>query len=181
MEFKPLPKLNTKRLVLRKIEDSDSKTLLFLRSDKIINQFIKRQKTETEKEVLKFIEKINKGISNYEWLYWSISLRTNEKMIGTICLWNFSKDRKVAEVGYELIPTFQRKGIASEALNRVIDFGFNRLNLDIIEASTHKENQSSQKLLNKNKFHLNINKKDKDNIDNIMFEIKKPAANNVYN
>lgn len=179
MEFTPLPKLKTERLILRKIENTDSKTLLFLRSDKIINQFIKRQKTETEEEVLEFIEKINKGINNNEWLYWSISLKTNEKMIGTICLWNFSKNRKVAEVGYELIPKFQKKGIASEALNHVINFGFSKLNLDKIEASTHKKNESSQSLLEKNKFLLKVDKKDKDNIDNIIFEIKKPAANTV--
>jgi len=173
MKFTSLPKLTTERLILKKIESSDCKTLLFIRTDKTINQFIKRKKTETEDDIIKFIEKINTGIINSEWLYWSISLKGDEKMIGTICLWNFSKNRKTVEVGYELTPDFQKKGIASEALKCVINFGFNELKLSTVEAFTHKNNKNSQNLLEKNNFKLNSKRKDKGN-DDIMFEIKNP-------
>ncbi len=179
MKFAPLHKLTTERLVLKKIEKSDSETLLFLRSDKTINQFIKREKTESKEEILTFIKKINNGIINNNWLYWCISLKDNPTMIGTICLWNFSANSKVAEVGYELMPKYQKKGIANEALNRIIEFGFNTLNLESIEASTHKENKSSRSLLLKNKFRLIDNKKkDSDSINNILFALRNPIVKN---
>jgi ribosomal-protein-alanine N-acetyltransferase len=42
-------------------------------------------------------------------------------------------------VGYNLSPEFQNKGVMSEALNYIIDFGFNELKLDSIEAFTHSK------------------------------------------
>ena len=63
---------------------------------------------------------------------------------------------KIAEVGYDLNPIFQRKGIMSEALNKVINFGFNELGLDNIEAYTHIQNENSKKLLEKNGFIVKI-------------------------
>ena len=173
MEFTPFPELKTERLILRKLEEFDCNMVLFLRSDKIVNQYIKRPKTESKADAIKFINKINKGIVDNEWFYWSITLKDNPKMIGTICLWNFSDNGKVAEVGYDLDPKFQGKGIMNEALKCVIEFGFDILKLNNIEAFTHKENISSTKLLLKNKFKLIEDRKDEDNLNNIIFEIGK--------
>jgi ribosomal-protein-alanine N-acetyltransferase len=61
----------------------------------------------------------------------------------------------------------------SEALNCILDFGFSELNLDKIEAFTHRENEDSKRLLEKNGFNLIADRKDEDNISNIIFEIKK--------
>ena len=62
-------------------------------------------------------------------------------MIGSICLWNFSEDRKVAEIGYDLDPKYQRKGIMTESINAVLNFGFRKLSLEKIEAFTQKQNK----------------------------------------
>ena len=88
-------------------------------------------------------------------------------------MWNFSQDNKKAEVGYDLNPLFQRKGIMSEALKNIIAFGFNELRLNKIEAFTHKENESSKNLLEKNGFILMEQKKDEKNRSNLIFEIEK--------
>lgn len=64
-------------------------------------------------------------------------------------MWNFSKNNKTSEVGYDLNPIFQGKGIMNEALKSVVDFGFSKLNLNKIEEFTHKENESSKRLLKK--------------------------------
>lgn len=87
-------------------------------------------------------------------------------------MWHFSEDRKVAEVGYDLHPGYQKKGIMSEALNRVMEFGFNELKLTKIEAFTHKDNESSKRLLTRNNFHLVYNRIDEGNLDNVIFEIE---------
>jgi ribosomal-protein-alanine N-acetyltransferase len=183
MKFTPFPKINTERLILRRLKQSDWEMISYLRSDKIVNKFVKRPKTENKEDALKFINKINNGIDNNEWIYWSITMRDYKafigELIGTICLWNFSNDKKIAEVGYDLYPTFQGKGIMNEALNCVVDFGFNKLSLNKIEAFTHKDNESSIRLLKKNKFHYIKNRKDENNSDNIIFEIEKSAANNL--
>ena len=87
-------------------------------------------------------------------------------------MWNFSKDKKQVEVGYDLSPLFQKKGIMSEALKNVIDFGFRDLRLTKIEVFTHKKNESSKNLLETNSFILMAQKKDKKNSSNLIFVIE---------
>lgn len=180
MNFNPFPKIKTERLVLRKIEETDYDIILFLRSDKTVSKFIERpenRKTKNKTDAIKFIKEINEANKKNESISWGITLKNNPEIVGTICLWNFSSDHKIAEVGYDLSPAFQRKGIMDEALKNVINFGFTKLNLSKIEAFTHKENESSIKLLIKNRFQFIKNRKDEDNSNNIIFEIEKPAAN----
>ncbi|PKP13223.1 MAG: GNAT family N-acetyltransferase [Bacteroidetes bacterium HGW-Bacteroidetes-3] len=180
MNFNPFPEIKTDRLVLRKIEESDADIILFLRTDKTVTKFIERpenRKTKNKTDAIKFIREITEAFKNKESFSWGITLKNNSTIVGTICLWNFSADHKIAEIGYDLNPAFQKKGIMDEALKSVVNFGFSKLNLAKIEAFTHKENESSLKLLLKNNFQFIENRKDEDNPNNIIFEIEKPAIN----
>ena len=178
MNIDIFPILNTERLTLRKIEISDSDVILFLRTDKTINKFIDRPENRRTKNIagaIKHIQKINSTTAKNKSISWGITLNNNPKIIGTICLWNFSKNNKTAEVGYDLNPLFQKKGIMRESLNSVVNFGFNELKLDKIEAFTHNENINSKKLLEKNGFALVLGKIDNDNLSNVVFEIINPV------
>ncbi len=175
MKFKFFPEITTERLFLRNIEESDFNTILFLRSDETINKFIERpehRKTKNKADAIKFIKEINDAFKNNKSILWGITLHNDPKIIGTICLWNFSKNLKIAEVGYDLNPKFQNKGIMSEALKLIVEFGFKELKFNKIEAFTHIENENSKKLLKKNGFHLVEERKDLDNEFNIIFELK---------
>ena len=180
MKFNPFPVIKTERLLLRKIEESDYGDILFLRSDPIVNKFIERpenRQTKNRADAIKFIKELHKGIETNKTISWGITLIGNHKIIGTICLWNFSENKKRAEVGYDLNPMCQRKGIMNEALIQIIEFGFVNLNLDKIEAFTHAENENSIKLLVKNGFNVDENRKDADNPNNLIFVIKRVSAN----
>jgi ribosomal-protein-alanine N-acetyltransferase len=171
--FTSFPVLTTERLTLRCLELSDDKQLFRLRSNKIVNKYIVRPKQKDIKEIRAFISKINNGINNNDWIYWVISLKRDPTLIGTICLWNFSEDKTVAEIGYELDPAFQGKGIMSEALKKIIEFAFRDIELISIEAYTHKKNDDSTKLLQKYNFKLDAGRIDKENSDNIIFTLTK--------
>jgi ribosomal-protein-alanine N-acetyltransferase len=176
MNIQTFPIRQTERLTLRKIEASDSDVILFLRSDKTINKFIDRpenRRIKNTSDALKHIKKLNSETENNKSVSWGITLKNDPKIIGTICLWNFSENYKTAEVGYDLNPKFQSKGIMSEALNSVVNYGFMELKLDHIEAFTHIKNENSKKLLEKNEFHCIKNRIDTDNLSNVVFEIKK--------
>ncbi|WP_074410099.1 MULTISPECIES: GNAT family N-acetyltransferase [Aquimarina] len=165
------PELQTERLFLRQLKESDDQVILFLRSNEIVNTFVKRPKTNTIEEAINFINKINKGIDEQNWLFWGITVKDKPKLIGTICLWNFSENKKTAEVGYDLHPNFYRQGIMNEALVSILDYGFKTLELDTIEAFTHKNNEASKKLLIRNNFNHIEDRIDSDNPDNIIFSI----------
>lgn len=165
--------LTTARLQLRPLQDEDAKDILFLRSDAIVNKFVKRQKTETISDAVNFIKRIQKSVSNKEVCYWSICLKNNPRLTGTICLWNFSEDLKTAEIGFDLHPDYHGKGIMSEALNAVLEFGFNELELKLIEAYTQEDNLASVNLLKKKSFSLIEDRVDEDNPKNAIFVLEK--------
>lgn len=171
--FTPFPELDTSRLKLRQLVNTDDQKVLLLRSDPQVNEFLVRPRQKDINEARAFIAKINNGIKENQWIYWAIELQDTMGIVGTICLWNFSDDKLAAEVGYELLPDKQGKGIMNEALEAVIEFGFTSMGLTTIKAYTHRENQKSTHLLLKKGFILDKNQKDNENENHDVFVLVK--------
>ncbi|MCT2405962.1 GNAT family N-acetyltransferase [Chryseobacterium antibioticum] len=165
-------KLETERLQLKEINESYVEDILKIRSNEIINQFVQRNSPKNNYDALQFILTIKERTRNNETFYWGISLKDQPNLIGTICLWKFSDDRKQAEVGYELLPDYHRKGIMSEALTAVLNFAFNDLHLHEIVAMTNKFNENSKGLLLKHNFVLEEGRIDEGFPDNLVFSFK---------
>ena len=171
------PEVKTERLLLRKLQSSDCEVILFLRTDKKVTKFIERpehRKTKTLSEAIELIKEFDSYIERNSSISWGITLKNEPSIIGTICLWNFTQNNKVAEVGYDLDPRYQNKGLMSEALKAIVAFGFHELKLEKIEAFTHAENLASTQLLNTQGFIHNVSRKDLDNTSNIIFELGNP-------
>ena len=169
--FTPFPKLETERLILRQLTEDDTQEIFFLRTDEGVNLYIERPRPKNINDARKFILKINNGIKQNEMIDWAITLKDAHNLIGTICLWNFSKDKTRAEVGFELKPEYQGQGIMNEALEIILEFGFKTVALTSIDAYTHYDNLNSIKLLKKNGFEKNSKLKDNENPNNIIFTI----------
>ena len=162
-------KFFTERLILRTLTEQDSQDIFEIRSNPEINKFLQRDPPKNSFEALEFILNIKRNSANNEIVFWGISLQNNPKLIGTICLWKFSEDRKTAELGYELLPEYQGKGMMSEAVNFVLKFGFKDLNLDKIEAFTNRNNSDSIKLLQNLKFIFDKDRRDEKFPENLIF------------
>lgn len=165
-------KLETERLILKEINETHTEDILRIRSNEITNLYVKRRSPKTNYDALEFILHIKKETQDKEVAFWGISYKDSWNLIGTICLWNFSSDKKTAEVGYELLPDYHRKGIMSEALNVVLKYGFNELQLQKIIGITNKFNESSKQLLLKYHFALEENQNDEHDPDNIIYSLK---------
>jgi len=152
----PFPILTTDRLLLRRLVLSDCDQLLKLRSDEQVNKYLYRPKSTTIEESIAFIQKIDDQLKT-GCSYWVVSLTTDKILIGTVCLWNFDTEKETAELGYELSPAQQGKGIMLEAVKSVVDFGLNVLGLKMIMALTHPENKASRKLLKRAGFEEDLN------------------------
>lgn len=165
-------KLETERLILKPINESHVEDILKIRSNEVVNQFVKRIPLKTNYDALDFILTIKKRVQNNETFYFGITYKNQQNLLGTICLYRFSEDRTEAEVGYELLPDYHRKGIMSEALSAVLNFGFNELNLQEILAFTNKFNENSKGLLLKHDFVLQEGRTDEGFPDNLVFSKK---------
>lgn len=146
-KFTPFPILETERLVLRQLEDTDSGFIYSLRTAPENNLYIDMVIPQSTAETDQYIAKMNHGISEDKYIYWVITLKESRTVIGTICLWNFVEATKLAELGYELHQDFQKQGYMREAFGRVVQYAIMDLELSTLEAYTHENNDPSVKLL----------------------------------
>jgi len=155
------PVLTTERLELRQIHCEDCDEIFRLLTDKQVNKYYARPRAANFEDARNYIEMILSATNKARLFYWAICFKGEPKLVGTICLWNFRKEERKAEIGYELLPEFQMKGIMKEAFKRVVDFAFETLPLKAIDAWPNAENYRAIKLLEDSHFKRDIEAENK--------------------
>ncbi|WP_184549342.1 GNAT family N-acetyltransferase [Mucilaginibacter sp. FT3.2] len=144
------PVLGTARLLLRELTPGDAAQLLTIRCNEEINRFIGRSSAHTLNDIYQFIDARRQDMLHAKSVYWAIEI--DGRLIGTICLWNIDYTTVSAEIGYELLPAYQGRGLMAEAIDKVIAYGFNNMHLNTITAWPAAENERSIKLLQRHQF-----------------------------
>ena len=152
--FSPFPVLETGRLTLRQLTLNDDNEVFFQRSDQEMNKYVGNPPAKSIEEAREWINKINTFAVNGESIFWGATLKGEEKLIGGFCIWNLSHVHNRAEVGFGIYPVHQNKGYMTEILRAGLQYGFEQMHLDTIEAYTHAKNISSLKVLEKYDFKL---------------------------
>lgn len=98
-----------------------------------------------------FVESAIEKYMRREEFHMGIRLQSNE-LIGMCALSNIDLTNKKAELGYWLGKMYWGKGYATEALNLMLGFGFDKLDLNKIYAKVLSYNERSIKLLSSLKF-----------------------------
>ncbi len=169
IQLVPMPSFHTKRLIINAIEKTDDHALVTLRSDDRVNMYINRPKQVSLEDVHAFVLRIQEGLQNLQLYYWAIRLPIDNQLIGTICLWRFVEENASAEIGYELHPDHQGKGILQEALVNILNFAENTILLQQIEAYIHQDNTASRRLVERNGFSIDPVRKDESNEHNLIY------------
>ena len=130
--------LETQRLILKPIEVEDLIFLLNLR---------------WEQEVMNYL--IHDPISSKNQMDWFNNLKKSDlalsifikednelRIIGTIGLYEINTRHQRAIWRIRLDPTQQGKGYATEAINLILDYGFNTLNLNKIISDSFADNKA---------------------------------------
>lgn len=152
MKFTPFPTIETKNLLLRKMSPLDWIDLFEMRKDSSMHEYTDTLVEGNIEETKSYIEKMNIGVDDNRWIIWAIEHRQSTKVIGTICIWNLNEEEKSGELGYGIIPRFQGQGLMREALIQVVEYGFNVMKLNFLDAYTEENNGKSIKLLETCKF-----------------------------
>jgi ribosomal-protein-alanine N-acetyltransferase len=174
VSFTPFPFLTTENYSLRNLMPADEQEIFALRSSDEINKYLDRPKANTLDEARNFITKIINGIAKNESIFWVVTPKDESKLLGTICLWKISKDEAKAEIGYELLPENHGKGIMQEVIPRVLQFGFEEIKLEMIEAELSPRNLKSVRLLEKNNFTLAA--VNEENPDLVVYALKRTKS-----
>ncbi len=149
LSFNPFPNLETDRLVLRSINTTDAPEIFAMRSNPVTMQYIPRPLALTMDDAIAHIEMIQNTISKNEGINWAITLKGDDTMLGVIGHYRIKPEHYRAEVGYMILPEYHGKGITTEAVQCVVDYGFNTMQLHSIEGVIDPKNEASQRVLQK--------------------------------
>ncbi len=151
--FHTFPQLETKHLVLRRITPEDAPALFrILGDDEVTKHYDDTTFTDVAQAKAQ-IEAWENGYKARRCVRWGITRRGEGKMIGTCGFYGIHTWHMRGSIGYELARAHWRLGIMCEALGRLVEFGFNELGLNRIDAVVIPENEASIKLLEKLGFH----------------------------
>ncbi len=156
LDFHPFPLLSTHRLLLREVVPSDVNEVFVQRSHPEIRKYVQKPAAKNVDEASAFIEKIALQKNNKEAIHWAITLSGQDKLIGSVCLWNINSRDQKAELGYSLHPDYFGKGIMNETLKAILAYGYTRMGLKMIDAYTRKNNLPSINLLERQGFKRNL-------------------------
>ncbi|MCB2406458.1 GNAT family N-acetyltransferase [Hymenobacter lucidus] len=152
IQLTPFPVLQTERLTLRPLTTDDAPTIRFFRSDDAFLRYIHREKEPTLEQAHRHLALLEQLLVNNEGIMWGLSPKTDQALLGTICLWNLQPAAHRAEVGYGLHPQYEKQGLMAEALAAVVRYSFEQLRLHSLEAHVDPENIASIRLLEKQGF-----------------------------
>lgn len=142
----PIPRLTTERLVLAEMRTSNLKDLHEIFSNessmKYYDTFPHKTLEETKSIIAINRTRFDKNIG----IRWGVFI--NKKLIGT-CGFIYFKPKRRGLLSYEINSKYCNQGYATEAVSKVIEYGFNSLSIHRIEALVHPKNIISAKVLKK--------------------------------
>ncbi len=137
----------TKRLVLRKLEDGDLKDIYKMRKDPLVMRYIREPQTDIDSS-LKWIAMMTEQWDDQKLGFCGVVEKSTGNFVGWCGLWRLKETNEI-EVGYAIAPDCWGRGYATEAAARCLLYGFNELSLDKIVAVAFPENQASQNVMRK--------------------------------
>ncbi|BAB04418.1 GNAT family protein [Halalkalibacterium halodurans] len=149
---KRFPILETKRLILRKITTDDARSILSYLSDKEVMKYFGLEPFQTLEDALGEIAWYESILHEQTGIRWGITLKGQDEVIGSCGFHQWVPKHHRAEIGFELSKLYWGQGIASEAIRAVIQYGFEHLELQRIQALIEPPNIPSQRLVEKQGF-----------------------------
>ena len=152
--LKKQPELVTERMQLVALSLEHVGPMFRMRSDPDVMRYIPRTLAKTNADVEALIQMIHERFQQKLAINWAMIKTADKQMIGYIGLVNIDAENDHAEIGYILLPEFQKNGFMHEAMQAVIDFSFEKLCVHRLSATVDPENMASSKVLEKCGFKL---------------------------
>lgn len=150
--FETTRSLVTERCLLREPTMSDVAAIYEMMSDENVTRYLGRFPMTSLEEAAQQLETYITGFDEQRSITWVICWREDGTIMGTCSLFSFIKAHYRAELGYILAPHWWGRGIMSEVVTVVIDYGFNQMYLHSMMAQIDPENNASRRLLEKHGF-----------------------------
>jgi RimJ/RimL family protein N-acetyltransferase len=143
-------KLETDRLNLIPLSEDDAETIYSnVKEYEIAKWLINLPHPYPEDGAIKFIRETNELMKKGNSYELAIRLKSTNELIGVMAFCKVDKKNRNSELGYWITQKYWNSGFASEAAKRILEFGFNVLNLERVFAKCVPENEASKKVMEK--------------------------------
>ncbi len=143
LENKPV--LKTERLTLRPLLPSDVPALKEWMTDKTMYTYWGKPAGKTDKNPELLFQKSGKPAKIF---HWGIAWSETDKVIGEAWIYLIEKNR-MAKIAFRVAPACQGQGIATEAVQAIVNFCFTHTELQRIWTDVDVRNVASWKVLEK--------------------------------
>ncbi|MEH6892339.1 GNAT family protein [Bacillus sp. JJ864] len=141
------PTLITERLCLRPLAIEDAPDVFEYASNPEISTYTVWYPHEILQESQIFVQSILDQYESGEMAIYGIELKEEKKIIGTCGFIEYDENHHKAELAYALSPNYWGQGFATEAAMACISYGFEKLQLNRIEAGCHASNAQSERVM----------------------------------
>lgn len=148
-DFTVFPVLNTPRLVLRRLLPSDAEAVFHIRGDYEVTKYNTGKAYANVQQASELIDAIERSYNDHNEVRWGITRKGHGEVIG-MCGYNYwiRHDHR-GSIGYDLARAYWGQGIMSEAVRAIVEFGFDHMALNRIEADADARNPASARVLEK--------------------------------
>jgi len=141
------PTLTTSRLLLRELLPSDAPSLYAVHHDAEDMRWFSTDAMTDPAEAEKLIQVFADWRHSGSGIRWAIERPSDGAFLGTCGLFRWNRNWRSCVIGYELAPFARGNGYMTEALNATIDYGFEAMQINRVEAQVHPQNAPSIRTL----------------------------------
>jgi len=145
--FADIPRLETDRLILRRIGHADCSDIYEYSADPEVTKYLTWKPHANIGDTRVYIDDALKRYGNGKFYDWGLEYKADGRLIGTCGFTSVNLNQNVCEVGYVLSKKYWGRGLVPEALERVIDLAFNYFGFDKVEARFFEGNTKSKKVM----------------------------------
>lgn len=148
--FADLPALETERLILRRVTPNDVAAVFAYASDPQVSRYTTWEPHDSPEASRAFVDSLLVHYAAGEVANWVLALKGDDRRVVGTCgfvYWNTRHHR--AEVAYALARPLWGRGLMTEAIRRVRDFGFDVMGCNRLEARCLSENRASARVMEK--------------------------------
>ena len=170
--------LETERLVLRPLELSDAEAMFEMDKNQDVHKYLWKKPASSINESIEVIEYVRKQYERNNIGRFATILKDTNEFIG----WTGIKyindhiengNTNFYDYGYRLNQNFWNKGYATEASKTWLEYAFNKMNIQELNAYTHAENGASNYILQKVGFNFIENYPDAEGVIWKWWQIRK--------
>jgi [ribosomal protein S5]-alanine N-acetyltransferase len=147
--LKDLPTLETDRLVLRKMTLDDAEAIFAYASEHEVSRYTLWETHRSIEDSRAFLELVIQKYESGGEPDWGIVYKGDHRFVGACGLVDWEAEHARAEVGFVLSREYWGRGLMPEAVRAMFSFGFERMNLNRVEARCIVENAASARVMEK--------------------------------